>query len=163
MDQLAGAEYAPTLSLQTGGTGRVDGLSPQPDPQRSELPKATVQQLVDASLRATERPVELVLNPEDLGRVRISMSMTDASVTLNMGAERSETLELLRRYSEVLAQELRDLGYGKISFSFGHHGNGHGAHPESPAAAQIAADEPLAPAVINATHPSRQTGLDIRL
>lgn len=163
MDQLAGAEYAPTLSLQTGGTGRVDGLSPHPDPQRPELPRATVQQLVDASVRATERPVELVLNPEDLGRVRISMSMTDASVTLNMGAERSETLELLKRYSEVLAQELRDLGYGKISFSFGHQGHGHGAHPESPAAAQIAADEPLAPAVINATHRSRQTGLDIRL
>jgi flagellar hook-length control protein FliK len=162
-DQLAGADYAPTFSLQTGGTGRVDGLSPQPDPQRPELPRATVQQLVDASLRATERPVELVLNPEDLGRVRISMSMTDASVTLNMGAERSETLELLRRYSEVLAQELRDLGYGKISFSFGHHGNGHGAHPESVEAAKVTANEPLAPVVVHATSRPVQTGLDIRL
>jgi flagellar hook-length control protein FliK len=105
-DQLPGAEYTPILNLQTGGLGRADGpVAPPADPQRPDLPRATVQQLVDASVRATERPVELVLNPEDLGRVRISMSMTDASVTLNLGAERSETLELLRRYSEILAQE----------------------------------------------------------
>jgi hypothetical protein len=89
--------------------------------------------------------------------------MTDASVTLNLGAERSETLELLRRYSEILAQELRDLGYGKISFSFGHHGHGHGAHAQSAQAAKRAADEPLAPVVVHATPRPVQTGLDIRL
>ena len=162
-DQLAGAEYTPILNLQTGGLGRADAHAVQPDPQRPELPRATVQQLVDASVRATERPVELVLNPEDLGRVRISMSMTDASVTLNLGAERSETLELLRRYSEILAQELRDLGYGKISFSFGQHGHGHGPHSESTKAAKVAADESLAAVVVNEAPRPLQTGLDIRL
>jgi flagellar hook-length control protein FliK len=162
-DQLSAAEYTPILNLQTGGIGRADGPVALPDPQRPDLPRATVQQLVDASVRATERPVELVLNPEDLGRVRISMSMTDASVTLNLGAERSETLELLRRYSEILAQELRDLGYGKISFSFGHHGHGQGGHAQSAEAAKGAADEQLAPVVVHATPRPVQTGLDIRL
>ena len=162
-DRTVAAELTTIVSGQTGGLGRSDVVVSLPDTQRPELPRATVQQLVDASVRATDRPVELVLNPEDLGRVRISMSMTDASVTLTVLAERSETLELLRRHSEVLAQELRDLGYGKISFSFGQHGRGQGGHAEHPAALPITADEPQGSAVNTATPPPVQTGLDIRV
>jgi hypothetical protein len=162
-DRKAGAEFTSLAPLQTGGPGRTDITVPSSESQRAELPRATVQQLVDASVRATERPVELILNPEDLGRVRISMSITDASVTLNLNAERLETLDLLRRHSEVLAQELRDLGYGKISFSFGHHGHGHGGHAENPATLRIAAEDPLVSAMDNATPRPLQTGLDIRL
>ena len=162
-DRTVATELATLVSSQTGGLGRADVVVSLPDPQRLELPRATLQQLVDASVRATDRPVELVLNPEDLGRVRISMSMTDASVTLTVLAERSETLDLLRRHSEVLAQELRDLGYGKISFSFGQHGRGQGGHAEHPAALPMASDEPQASAVNTAPSQPVQTGLDIRV
>lgn len=162
-DRTVATELAAFVSGQTGGLGRADVVVSLPDTQRPELPRATVQQLVDASVRATDQPVELVLNPEDLGRVRISMSMTDATVTLTVLAERSETLDLLRRHSEVLAQELRDLGYGKISFSFGQHGRGQGGHTEHPAALPNTADEPQASAVNTATPPPVQTGLDIRV
>ncbi len=37
-------------------------------------------------------------------------------------ADRPETLELMRRHIDILAQEFRDIGYGSAEFSFGQGG-----------------------------------------
>jgi flagellar hook-length control protein FliK len=131
---------------------------------RTVVPRPMVQQLIDASIRAIERPVELHLSPEELGRVRISMTFSEASVTLNVHAERAETLELLRRHSEQLAQELRELGYGMISFSFGQRNRGQDAGPDvaPPGSDQDKAD-PLATVQPMSIQPRLETGLDIRV
>lgn len=164
-DRMTAAELAAFVSgQQLGGTGRTDALVESPDPQRPELSRAALQQLLDASVRAAERPVELQLNPEELGRVRISMSITEASVTMTVLAERSETLELMRRHSDLLAQELRQLGYEMISFSFGQHGQEQEKQAENPSARSLlAADQPVVSPTINSTPGPVETGLDIRL
>ena len=77
------------------------------------------QQLAVTITQTTGQPTEIALNPEELGRVRISMSLTDGTLTLHINAERPETADLLRRHIDTLAQEFRSLGYNDISFDFG--------------------------------------------
>jgi hypothetical protein len=105
--------------------------SPPAVPARGELiapnsvvPRQIVQQIFDATLSAVERPVDLILNPEELGKVRISMVMVENGITMNILTERPETLDLIRRHIDQLAQELRQIGYSTIGFSFGQHKQG---------------------------------------
>jgi hypothetical protein len=44
---------------------------------------------------------------------------TEGALTVHLSADRSNTLDLLRRHSDTLARELRDIGYGNVSFEFG--------------------------------------------
>lgn len=83
------------------------------------------QNVVLPSNRIKEGPVEIRLNPEELGHVRINISVTEGMIALSIHAERSETLELLRRNIEQLSQEFRQIGYGNISFSFGQNARQH--------------------------------------
>ena len=64
-------------------------------------------------------PVELSLSPEELGKVKMTLSATDGAMTLVVTAERHDTLDLLRRNIDQLAQDFRDLGYDSLEFSFG--------------------------------------------
>ena len=64
------------------------------------------------------RPVEITLSPEELGRVRLSVSASDGGIVVNVVAERPETLDLLRRHIDQLGQEFQALGYADIGFSF---------------------------------------------
>jgi flagellar hook-length control protein FliK len=64
--------------------------------------------------------VELTLQPEELGKVRMTMSAgQDGAMTMSLQAERPETLDLLRRHIGDLARELQDLGFSNLNFSFG--------------------------------------------
>ena len=131
---------------------------------RSDTQRPVLQQFLDASVRAFERPVDLHLNPEELGRVRISMVMNDGVITMTVVAERSETLDLLRRHSEQLAQELRQIGYGTINFSFGQNDGGRDGRQETPQFEQspeLAASPPTTQPRDRPT--GHQSGLDIRV
>jgi hypothetical protein len=77
------------------------------------------QQLAVTITQTTGQPTEIAPNPEELGRVRMSMSLTDGTLMLHINAERPETADLLRRHIDTLAQEFRSLGYNDISFDFG--------------------------------------------
>ncbi|WP_439154524.1 flagellar hook-length control protein FliK [Yoonia sp.] len=85
---------------------------------------------------------EIALNPEELGRVRLSMTAVDQTITLNLQAERPETTELLRRHIDTLVQEFRALGYDSIAFSFG--GNETPADDDTPAQTQFDGDGMIA-------------------
>lgn len=61
---------------------------------------------------------EIRLNPEELGRVRISLTNGEAGITVNILAERSETTDLMRRNIELLERDLRDMGYENPNFTF---------------------------------------------
>lgn len=152
-------ESATVLSGQMALPPRVDGTS-----ARSDIPRAVFQQLIDASIRAVERPVDLLLNPEELGRVRISMTMNEGAITMSVFAERTETLDLMRRHSDLLAQDLRQLGYGTISFSFGQHGQGHDPRADMQPLGQHAdAVDTLGPSKPGQVPSRHETGLDIRV
>lgn len=100
-----------------------------------------------ASAGGGEQAIELTLNPAELGRVRISMTPGDGTITVTVIAERPETLELMRRHADMLAQDFRHLGLGSAEFAFGRNpgqpgGTGtpdRAANPEDPPPSTIAA------------------------
>lgn len=85
---------------------------------RAELPRHIAVQLADVARLQPDRPVELTLSPEELGRLRLTFSGDMSAMTVSVNVERPETLDLMRRHVDLLAQEMRDIGYGEVSFSF---------------------------------------------
>ena len=85
---------------------------------RPELAASISHQMSEAMRNASDKPIEIALNPAELGRVRMVLSPSDAGVTLIILAERPETLDLMRRNIDDLAKSFADLGYEDISFSF---------------------------------------------
>ncbi|MFB2595560.1 flagellar hook-length control protein FliK [Paracoccus sp. p4-l81] len=96
-----------------------------PPPQAAPLPMAhnppadLTQQLAAVFDAPTDRPIELTLTPEELGKVRMLLSPQDDGLRLIVQAERPETLDMMRRHIDQLARDFRELGYGDVSFSFG--------------------------------------------
>lgn len=74
--------------------------------------------IADAARALQDRPVELTLSPEELGKVRLVLQTSESSMSVHVTVERPETLELLRRNIDLLANELRNLGFQNISFEF---------------------------------------------
>tara|TARA_R100001369_G_scaffold86602_3_gene121244 strand:+ start:155 stop:631 length:477 start_codon:yes stop_codon:yes gene_type:complete len=86
---------------------------------RAEIMPHIARQLVEVMGQAAHRPTEIVLSPEELGRVRMSMLAEDGKITVSILTERPETLDLMRRHIDQLGQSFRSMGYDQISFSFG--------------------------------------------
>jgi flagellar hook-length control protein FliK len=86
-------------------------------------------QMTEIARRLPDGPVEVTLSPEELGKVRFSILGAEGQMSVQIVAERAETLDLLRRHIDVLEAELRQQGYDGVSFSFGQGGGGAGAEP----------------------------------
>lgn len=91
---------------------------------RTELPRHVALQLADVARKMPDRPVELTLSPEELGKLRLTFSGDLSAMTIAVNVERPETLDLMRRHIDLLAQEMRDIGYGEVTFSFTQSGAG---------------------------------------
>lgn len=98
----------------------VATTTPQGQPQmaRMDLPAHVARQIADVAQHMPSRPVEISLSPEELGRVRLSVSASEAGLTVTVLAERPETLDLMRRHIHSLEQEFQALGYEGVDFSF---------------------------------------------
>ena len=137
--QTAGLNFAVIGQRQLGSEidtsiGRVGeeavwDLRSQPQVSSSiqavNIPKIDVagsvlQQITDAIRRSPDKPIEIALNPAELGRVRMVMSASDAGITVNILAERPDTMDLLRRNIDDLSKSFSEMGYEDISFSFEH-------------------------------------------
>lgn len=142
----------------TPGSGevRAASLAGSAQGQTPQTARQIAVQISEAVARGADRPINLTLNPAELGRVRISLSAGDGVMLVSVLAERPETLDLMRRNIDMLAQEFRNIGYDGSGFSFaqdaggsagnGEDGDGHRATPGDPPdrpttmpAAQIAA------------------------
>jgi flagellar hook-length control protein FliK len=124
-------------SVVTAGTVAMTPSSSLPDP------KAVASQLADALVAA--RPngaIEIALDPVELGRVRMILSPDGNAMAVVLSAERPETLDLLRRAIESLANDLRELGYGTLSFRFDQSGNRSDRPADHEQADRDAAAEP---------------------
>lgn len=102
-------------STSTGSTSSI--------PMRMDMPISVSRQIADALQNMPGRPVEIRLSPEELGRVRLAVSSSEAGITVNVLAERPETMDLLRRNIADLESAFQDLGYEDIAFSFSDTGN----------------------------------------
>ncbi|MCX7565797.1 flagellar hook-length control protein FliK [Sulfitobacter sp. F26169L] len=89
-------------------------------PLRSELPPHVARQMIEVMVQAVHRPVEIALSPQELGRVRMSIITDDGAITVNIIAERADTIDLMRRHIDQLGQTFRNMGYEQINFAFGH-------------------------------------------
>ncbi len=89
-----------------------------------DAPQVIARQITVALQRSGEKVVNLTLNPAELGKVRISLSTTDSGVAVMITADRPETLDLMRRNADVLAQEFHNIGYGSAQFEFGQNNPG---------------------------------------
>ena len=120
-------------------------------PTAPDLPRNVIQQLTHGIKAGQDRTADILLNPAELGRVRISLQSGDTGVTVNILADRPETLELLRRNVDLLAQDFQDIGYGAADFAFGQGGQpqSHSAHDQEQGAKphdrSTGADEPGSP------------------
>jgi hypothetical protein len=71
--------------------------------------------------------IDIALVPEELGRVRMSISSGDAGMIVTIAAERSETADLMRRHMEQFNRDLQRMGFHDVSFDFqGDKGTGAG-------------------------------------
>ncbi len=77
--------------------------------------------------------VEITLSPEELGKVRMTLSSVDGGLTMLLVADRPETLDLMRRHIDQLARDFRDMGFELLTFAFAD-GQGDRAPPDQPQA-----------------------------
>lgn len=144
-------------------------LKVDPGLMRPEIAASVSRQMVEVAAQAADKPVELTLNPEELGRVRLRVTTTDSGVSVSILAERSETLDLLRRHIDQLARDFREIGFSDASFSFARQEKGQGQAggydtPPQPAVLEGAnGGSPTTDTVALHLTSAGQTGLDLRL
>jgi hypothetical protein len=131
------------------------------------VPAPLAATLSDLLLRRTDGPVELTLSPEELGRVRLSLSADGDGLLVTVQVERGDTLDLLRRNSDLLLQEIRAQGFSGATFSFS---GWTGDRPEPGTHSGHDAGRPLLPSdPVSTAPPASQSataaaaGLDLRL
>ncbi|RLK00507.1 flagellar hook-length control protein FliK [Ruegeria conchae] len=93
-------------------------------PHRAEYARAIAGQLAAViSARPGVQGVDIALNPEELGRVSITLTNREDGLHLMIMTERPETLDLMRRHIALLSAEFEKLGYQGMSLDLGLSGN----------------------------------------
>ena len=98
--------------------GGADLKAPIAGLRPNEYPRQIALQVADIARLTPDKPTELVLNPEELGRLRVTFHTEATTMNVVLQFERPETLDLMRRHIDMLGQEMRDLGYESVNFAF---------------------------------------------
>ncbi|TJZ87315.1 flagellar hook-length control protein FliK [Paracoccus hibiscisoli] len=80
-------------------------------------PRPVLQQVAEALVTTRGDRTEIALSPEELGRIRMVMSGPDRAHIV-IWAERPETLDLVRRNADQLAQQLAEAGVNAGTMEF---------------------------------------------
>ncbi len=125
-------------------------------------------QIAAAVVPGKDGTVEIRLDPPELGRVKVTLTSTEAGVAATIVADRPEIADLLRRHADILQRELRGAGHEEVTLSFGstgsepRRGDGYDRAPDAAAAPAGNHSAAGAPAIQSATWRDG-AGLDIRL
>ena len=95
---------ASSLAARPSGTGM---------PDLPVLAQSASQQIVNASAQLQAEPggpIDIALDPPELGRVRLSLVEVNGAMTVSITAERPETADLMRRHLALLADEFARQG-----------------------------------------------------
>lgn len=103
-----------------GGFARAH-VSHHADAQlRAGLPvQNVVRQILDVVPSLADGGIEISLRPEELGRLRLSLTHVDGTAVLNLVADRPETLELVRRNITLLSDAFAAQGFAKLEVAIG--------------------------------------------
>lgn len=131
------------------------------------LPASIPATLLAHAPEAAVGPVEIVLDPKDLGKIRFEIHQQGDHVKVVLAVERPETLDLLRRHADQLIQEFRAAGFAGASLGFGHWGGHRGGTSSQAAVAEPDSQPTEKPIPMQQPSPSRtfgpQQGLNLRL
>lgn len=137
---------------------------PVPDPVRHAL-----HNIAETAGALRHGAVEIALAPEELGQVTLTLKAHDTGATVVLHADRPETLDLMRRHADLLAQDLRDSGYRDLTFQFQDRPSGQDqSRPSQPAAppqndTSFPATAPVSHATVPGRHsPGADGTLDLR-
>ncbi|MEM0943180.1 MAG: flagellar hook-length control protein FliK [Pseudomonadota bacterium] len=75
-----------------------------------------------AVARTSADRVEIRLDPPELGRVSLSLNITEQAVSAVISAERPEIGDLMRRHADLLQRGLSEAGYGGVDLEFSQSG-----------------------------------------
>lgn len=93
-------------------------------------------QLSEAFATKGERKVDVMLNPKELGKVKMQLATGDGGVRVMIHTERTETGDLMRRHINELEKEFKEMGFESISFEFSGDSSdpntGHSGSDQSP-------------------------------
>lgn len=106
-------------AIQTGLPRVPEPAPPSFHAPATERAPHPVQQVALAIFGTVDGTVEVALDPAELGAVRLALEPSDGAMVVHLAAERPDTLDLMRRHADLLARDLRDLGYADVSFRFG--------------------------------------------
>ncbi|MEM6322228.1 MAG: flagellar hook-length control protein FliK [Pseudomonadota bacterium] len=132
-----------------------------------QAPKMIARQIVENARSAGDGSIEVMLEPVELGRLRISMTPADGVMTVSLSIERDDTADLVRRSLDLLVEEFEAVGYADVDIDFAssHFGQGDQAHDgEGPGDTQIVehvgevSSDAVRPIKIDLTN-----GIDIRI
>lgn len=155
-----GFAISPVGSTATAGVATTSIVAPQASPA------AVAQQIATSFAQGSGKTTEIALNPEELGRVRISLTTTESGMTVSIISERPETTDLMRRHIDTLAREFAELGYDSLAFSFENPSDGAEQYdPESDTATTSGESDALAieTHIISAPSVTPTGGLDLKL
>jgi flagellar hook-length control protein FliK len=116
-DAALAAALSADMGPRTGPAGPPPAALPE-GPRPANLPQHLAAQVLQVTRSTSGAPIELSLNPAELGRLRISMTPAETGLHVVLQAERADTMDLLRRHADLLTQEFRAAGYERISFAF---------------------------------------------
>lgn len=165
LDELVTASAEPRAAPATHSTTMIAH-------KPAELASQVARQMAEAIQVRTDRQVELTLNPEELGRVRMTLSTGEGVIAMAISADRGETLDLMRRHIEQLTEMFSEMGFENMSFTFAHGADAQGGDAKDQGDGQTGqharggddpdpASVPPAPtAPLNTTAPA---GLDVRV
>ena len=147
-------------SARLSGTGAP--ASPAPAGAAQGTPSPIAAQITQAIAAARGDTVQVILSPEELGRVRIQLQAGDTGLQLHISAERPETLELLRRHSPDLLRALAQDGFGTLDLHLRDEGDGPDWDRAAPRAASSAEPSVQTPTPGRTARPAT-AGMDLRV
>ncbi|MEJ6393043.1 flagellar hook-length control protein FliK [Gymnodinialimonas sp. 2305UL16-5] len=157
MTQMSTASVAPVASGQTMPATIAS-------PMASVIAHQIAAALTDSS-RERGAPLELALDPPELGRVRMQVAEIAGVMTLTIHADRPDTADLMRRHLDLLSQEFAEAGLDAPSVRISQDGSGQnaspGGHPDTPG--HMNAETDIAPDTSAIVTLSANGGLDLRL
>lgn len=101
-------------------------LTPVATPQAGQVMQSVVQAVNDRKF-----PIEIALDPPELGSVRISILSSESSVSFVVHTDRPETADLMRRHVAMLQDALAERSGTQVNVSFSNTGEGGDARRDA--------------------------------